>query len=199
MALGILEAIRPLEKLRGSEFLAALELAHLADDDTGIAETGYEKLAAKMHMSKRTAQRKVKSLVQRGIIAILDNPIVVRLDAQGRTVMRQMKNRYKFLIPWKRGPAHPSKGDRPGSLLRRLGDSLAKALPTPTPFRKDLTLGEEIAKLERGLNLWTPGSEQWQATAEKLAHLRTLRDTLAQARAAVGGGTAAPAGQEGPA
>ncbi len=179
MAKALIRAIRQDRDLWGTTYTAAIELAAMVHDETEIAETDYAKLARKMRRSVRTAQRHIKKLVDCGKVKILPN-LMMRTIENGKVLYRNAKNRYVFLIPWRRTtPAHKGKYAS-SSFLRRSYDKMAKLLPTSSEKnlssgRKTmLALGEEISNLEKGLRFLTPGSIAYEASAEKLARLKDL-------------------------
>jgi DNA-binding transcriptional ArsR family regulator len=179
MAKALIKAIRQDRDLWGTTYTAAIELAAMVDDDTEIAETDYEKLARKMRRSVRTAQRHIKKLVEAGKVQILPN-LLMRTLENGKVLYRKAKNRYVFLIPWRRNPAQKGMYDRP-SFFGPMRDKMAKFLPRKrseklfSSRRKTaIALGEEIKNLEKGLRMLTPGSIAYEASAEKLAHLKNL-------------------------
>jgi hypothetical protein len=183
MAKALIRAIRQDRDLWGTTYTAAIELAALVNDDTEVAETDYEKLARKMRRSVRTAQRHIKKLVECGKVKILPN-LLMRTLENGKVLYRKAKNRYVFLIPWRREPAQKGMYDR-RSFLRRSYDKMPRLLPNPTPRSPDRTLSlrEELQRQETAQYRFppVPGSDRDLACQEEMARLRALIEEYATA------------------
>ncbi len=186
MAKALIRAIRQDRDLWGTTYTAAIELAAMVQDDTEIATTDYEKLARKMRRSARTAQRHIKKLVEAGKVQILPN-LLMRTLENGKVLYRKAKNRYMFLIPWRRDPAQKGKYDK-RSFLRRSYDKMSRLLPNPTSrsSERSLSLREELARQETAQRQFPPipGSDRDLACQEEMARLRAL---IAEYAASPGG------------
>ena len=175
MAAMIIDSIRKRTDLRGSLFLCALELAHQAMDETGVAKMDFQKLADKMHMSVSTAKRRVKQLLELGIIGKLPNPLQKMIEG-GKILWRRGKNQYQFLIPFKRPPARLFKRFN-AFFFRPLLSKMTMDLPKPTPpFNKTLALRDELRNQEKALRILglSPESDVYKRLQEEIARLRAL-------------------------
>ncbi len=147
MSRNIIAAVRQLPQLKGSLFLAAIELAHLADGFSGTVATSYRFLAWKCHQSRRTAIRHINRLVDMGII---------KRHRFWRPNKNWLMNRYQFCIKYE----HP--GPRPEHL--RNGDTLAQILPEQQRDKeKNTSLRDKNRQFETVLSWLTPGSPAWKA------------------------------------
>ena len=145
MSKHIISALRQLPQLKGSSFLAAVELAHRANGHSGIAYVSYSYLASKTHQSRRTAIRQVNRLIGLGII---------KCQRFWRPNKKWGVNRYQFVIPWHK-PAQ-----------KGIGDTVSPKFPVRHAQDEEEKYGTldgiENAK-NRGREWLTPGSLAWHA------------------------------------
>ncbi len=147
MSRNIIAAVRQLPQLKGSLFLAAVELAHLADGYSGTISASYQFLAWKIHQSRRTAIRHINRLVEMGII---------KRQRFWRPNKNWLMNRYQFCIHYE----HPK--PRP----EHLNPSVTPASILPEPHKdkeKSISMGNEKRQRETILSWLTPGSSAWKA------------------------------------
>lgn len=150
MSTHILTAVRSCGQLKGSLLLTAQELAHRASS-SGFVRVSYGYLASKTHQSIRTMIRHVHRLEDLGLL---------RKQRVWISVNRCAVNVYELLI-------------RP--LHRRASVTVAEKLPEARREEEKFgTIGEEIARLRRGMRLWTLGSLQWQSCQEAVQRLEAL-------------------------
>ena len=155
MARTIIAALRHRQyaHLRGNTFLIATELAHRMNKQ-GYGRVSYQYLAWKAHCCRRTAITQIAKLLDLGLIA--------------KTVIRTKEgyawNLYKYIGP-RVHTASP-----PGTTH---GASVVRTLPDPER-EKESSLRDDIQNLEKGLRWWTPGSEAYAATQEKITRLKAL-------------------------
>ena len=144
MSKHIISALRQLPQLKGSTFLAAVELAHRANGHSGIAYVSYSYLASKTHQSRRTAIRQVHRLIGLGII---------KCQRFWGPNKKWGVNRYQFVIRWdKPGTAHPFNGDK-----------VSPRFPVRQEEEKYGTLDGIKRAKNRGRDWLTPGSLAWHA------------------------------------
>ncbi len=141
MSINIIASIRKNPQLHGSLLLAAIELAHRADGQSGHVSMSYSLLAGKCHQSRRTAIRHIHRLLDMGII---------KCQRFWRPGNMWGVNRYIFLIRWER-PAQ-----------RGNGDILAPTFPRQEEREKNGTLAGLEKGKERVLGWLTPNSELWK-------------------------------------
>ena len=151
MASPLITAIRQRRDLKESLTHTAQELAHLASI-YGVVRVSYSYLAVKCRCSRRTAMRQVQRLLDLGII--------------GKTVLWIRGNfceinTYTFRIVWDKR-------------VRRGGSDKTSSTLPPQEREKELSLREELDNQKKGLRFYTPGSEQWTITCERIAHLERL-------------------------
>ena len=147
MSKSIITTIRMNRQVRSelceSQLHTFIELAHLASF-YGIVKTGYDHLSSKSNCSRRTAIRHIALFIALGFIqkTMYKHPGKFHYEI----------NTYKFLIPLK-------------DIYERLGsgDTLAPTLPPQEERGKNISLQEEKRQLAKGMQFWTPGSEQYLA------------------------------------
>src|SRR6266542_893693 len=177
MASELVAAIRNHPALKLSLRYAAIELAHKADD-SGTIRVSYDYLKDKLNSCKRTAIRMIAWLVAKGILS-------KTVTCLGRSSYH--KNTYHFLVPFRRSPAPAQtfSGDNRVFLAGFL-DKMPPILPkAKASGMKELSLREEIEKLERGQRYLTPGSDLFEASEEEIRRLKSklnpVEDLHAQA------------------
>ena len=149
----ILTTLRRLPQLKGSLKLTALELAHMASG-SGTISVPYAWLARKTGMCVRTMQRHIDRLIALQILT----KTCYRL-----ALNRWGTNRYTFLVPG-------------APILHKCAPDILSPLSSTTEKKeKSLSLRDEIAQLERGIRLWTPGSDPYLSCQERLSYLHGLR------------------------
>jgi hypothetical protein len=154
MATQIIAAVRRYApRLRGNTFLIATELARRMNGQ-GYGRVAYRYLAGKAHCSTRTAIRQIATLLDLGLIRK-----VVTHTSQGCDW-----NQYYYIGP----PVHSASPPR-----KTRCDTLSRTLPN-SEREKELSLRDEWEKQKKGLRFYTPGSDQWTITCERIAYLGSL-------------------------
>jgi len=153
MSKAILTTIRRLPQLKGSLKLTALELAHMASG-SGTISVPYAWLARKTGMCVRTMQRHIDRLIALQILT---------KTCERFSLSRWGTNRYTFLV-------------RGVPILHKCAQDILSPLSSATEKKeKSVSLRDEIAALERGMRLWTPGTEPYASCQERLTYLQGLR------------------------
>ena len=151
MALPIIAAIRQRRDLKESLTHTAQELAHLASI-YGIIRVSYTELARKCRCSRRTVMRHIQRLEDLRIL----RKTVLWIRGNFCEI-----NTYAFVLAW--------------DTSRSQGGSDKTASTLPPPEReKNSSLREDLEKQKKGLQFWTPGTEQWAKTCEEIARLEAL-------------------------
>src|SRR6266478_7657486 len=144
MSINIIASIRKNPQLHGSLLLAAIELAHRADGQSGHVFMSYSLLAAKCHQSRRTAIRHIHRLLDLGII---------KCQRYWQAGGRWGINQYRFVIRWR----------KPVQMYN--GDISSPTLPFPNQEEKTGTLQQLEKGKARILSWLTEGSELWKLTS----------------------------------
>ena len=156
MSANIIAAIRRENQLRGNQKFTALEIGHRMNS-SGYGHVAYQMMAHATGYSRRTAIRHMHKLVAMGIFA----KTVYRL-ANGYAI-----NLYKCLLS---PPAYYRSAP-----VTTHGVSVSSILPTPkTDTEKNLSLREEIRRLEKGMHFLEPGGIPYEASREKLQRLQEM-------------------------
>jgi hypothetical protein len=135
-----------------------IELAHRSSI-YGVVRVSLRYLAQKCHCCKQTIINHLNKLIELKIIS----KTVIWIKGNLCEI-----NTYRFLIPWQKSPAHMCHSQNSGPKF-----------PTREEGEKKGGLGEKIRHLERSVTICglTPGSIAYEATVEKIAHLKMLMGT----------------------
>jgi len=156
MSTNIIAAIRSEKQLHGNLKFTAIELGHRMNQ-SGYGRVAYQMMAHATGYSRRTAIRHMHKLVAMKIFA----KTVYRL-ANGYAI-----NLYKCLLS-------PPAYYRAAPAMTH-GDSVSSILPPPkTDTEKNLSLREEIRRLEKGMHFLEPGGIPYEASREKLQRLQEM-------------------------
>lgn len=160
MAKPIIAAVRHLH-LKESVLHTVLEMAHRSSIYGVVRDCSLRYLAQKCHCCKQTIINHIAKLIDLKIIR--KNVIWIKGN------LCEI-NTYRFLISWQKPPAQMSHSQHSGPKL-----------PKPEEGEKKGGLGEKIRQLARSVIVCglTPGTIAYEATVEKIAHLKTLMGTAA--------------------